>query len=222
MRASSTLPLPGGHFAAQRFDIRNTTRQALPRQNRQFALGDIEPTAMFGRKMPLKPLFETMRFFRRKSLVQKMRLVRTQVIAHQHNFLGVGVHRIGQIRQTLGDIHAAMLVADAHAACSGERFLPEQQAGTAVLLVLVVLPNGLFGLRGQVRAGRTVPFLARLVKANDRIVRIIRPLINGQHVFHFAHVLRRGLANAPRLDAPGLDFVFFSVTRTVSAERRFV
>ena len=49
---------------------------------------------MFGRKMPLEPFLEAMRFFRRKPLVEKMRIVRTQIIAPQHNFLGVGVYHV--------------------------------------------------------------------------------------------------------------------------------
>ena len=115
-----------------------------------------------------------------------------------------------------------MLVADARAPRSAQRFLPEQQAGAAVLFVLVILPDGFFGLGRQSGPGRTVQFLARLVKANNRIIRIVRPLVDIQNVFHFAYLLRGGLADAPRLNTPGLDFVFFSVTRTVSAERRFV
>ena len=109
-----------------------------------------------------------------------------------------------------------MLGANTDAACSNERFIPEAQTGAAAFLVFLILSGGLFGLGGQNGPGRTVQFFARFVKANDRIIGVIRPLVNVQHVFPFAHVLRRGLADTPRLDAPGLDFVFFSVVPTVT------
>ena len=72
---------------------------ALPGQNRQFTFRNIEPTAVFRRKMPLETRFQAMRFFRGETLVQKMRLVRTQIVTHQHDFLRIQVHHVRQMLQ---------------------------------------------------------------------------------------------------------------------------
>ena len=43
------------------------------------------------------------------------------------------------------------------------------------------------GRKGGTRAA--VEFLARLIEADDRIVWIVRTLVNFEHVLHFTHVL---------------------------------
>src|SRR5262249_6549249 len=59
--------------------------------------------------------------------------------------------------------------------------------------------------------------LARLVEAHHGVLRVIRPQVGLDHVLHAPDVVGVRLGReAPRLDDPWLDVVFFSGWRTVS------
>src|SRR5271168_3399976 len=87
-----------------------------------------------------------------------------------------------------------------------------EQAGRPVAPVFVIVPGGPSGLRGdrQTRFGNEL--LRGLVDADQRAVRIARPLINLQNVFHGGNkggvLVRR---NDPLLFQMRLESVFFSV-----------
>jgi hypothetical protein len=60
--------------------------------------------------------------------------------------------------------------------------------------------------------------LGPFIKTDQRPFRIVRPLIHIQHLFHLANKLGVGIGrNDPLLVTPRLEFVFFSVFRTVSS-----
>ena len=104
-----------------------------------------------------------------------------------------------------------MLLPDPHAPGSRKRLVPEQEAGTAVALLFIILPKRRTGLGRKARTRTAMKLLACFVKADNRILRVIRALVDIEDVFHFAHVLGAGFADTPCLDAPGLNFIFFMV-----------
>src|SRR5579872_2993203 len=58
---------------------------------------------------------------------------------------------------------------------------------------------------------------AHFIHADLRILRVVSPDIDGQHIFHASDKLRIGFrSDTPLLFEPGLEFVFFSTCRTVS------
>src|SRR5262249_1890734 len=98
-----------------------------------------------------------------------------------------------------------------------ERLEHHEQVGRAVALVLVIGGGRAPGGRRDRRPGLLHQLLARLVETHHGALGVVRPLIDLQHIFHRADkvsVLIRG--NHPLLLQPGLQRVFFSVSRTVS------
>ena len=62
----------------------------------------------------------------------------------------------------------------------------------------------------------TKQLLARLVEAHHRILRVVGQLVDGDHVLHEPHVFGVGQGwDAPGLDDPGPNGVFFNACRTV-------
>ena len=57
-----SMALPSGDFFFQSWLVGNASAQALSRQNGEFGFGHVEPTSMFGRVMPFKPVGEAARF----------------------------------------------------------------------------------------------------------------------------------------------------------------
>ena len=57
---STTLPSRDFFFESRL--VGNASAQALARQNGEFGFGHVEPTSMFGRVMPFKPVGEAARF----------------------------------------------------------------------------------------------------------------------------------------------------------------
>jgi hypothetical protein len=91
-----------------------------------------------------------------------------------------------------------------------QRFAHHHLATHALALVLVVLP-GRFPRLNQLRlAHLPEELLARLVEADHREQRVVGPKVRQDHVFHPPDELGVGLGRqAPGLDDPGLDVVFF-------------
>src|SRR6478609_8612142 len=108
------LLFPGRHLSAQLFATADAPVQTLPRQHAQLDLRHVQPTAMLGRVMDLQPLDDAPGLLRRERLVQRRRLVRVQVVQHQHHPLGLRMnlfdepaHHLGEVlgRPPLGDLH---------------------------------------------------------------------------------------------------------------------
>jgi hypothetical protein len=82
--------------------------------------------------------------------------------------------------------------------------------------VFVVLPSRLTLLDRQTPAGKVMQLFAGFIQAYDRARGGIGSLIDISNVFHLGNIRPRRLANAPGLYSPRLDFVFFSISPTVT------
>ena len=98
-----------------------------------------------------------------------------------------------------------------------QRFTHHQLVADALPLVLVVLPGRTARPRRPWRPHLAEQLLARLIEADHRVLRIVGQQVGLDHVLHAPDVLGVGLGrDAPRLNDPRLDVVFFSAWRTVS------
>src|ERR1700736_2873608 len=87
-----------------------------------------------------------------------------------------------------------------------------EQIGRPVAPVFVIMPGGLSWFRRDRQARFGKELLGRLVDADQRTFRIIRPLINLQDVLHGGHEGGAGVRwNDPLLSQMRLERVFFSV-----------
>src|SRR5258708_30888619 len=87
-----------------------------------------------------------------------------------------------------------------------------EQIGRPVAPVFVIMPGGLSWFRRDRQARFGNELLGRLVDADQRTFRIIRPLRNLQDVLHRGHEGGAGVRwNDPLLSQMRLERVFFSV-----------
>ena len=82
--------------------------------------------------------------------------------------------------------------------------------------VCVVLPSRLTLLDRQTPAGKVMQLCAGFIQASDRARGGIGSLIDISNVFHLGNIRPRRLANAPGRYSPRRDFVFFSISPTVT------
>ena len=74
----------------------------------------------------------------------------------------------------------------------------------------------LFGMSRFIRnMGFLYQLFVRFVYTDNWVQRIIRTLVNLQHILHFRHKISISLWNAPFLYKPRLDFVFFITSQMV-------
>ena len=87
-----------------------------------------------------------------------------------------------------------------------------EEISDAVALVFVVVSLGLSGLGRDRLAGLDDQLLRSLVQTHERSIRISRPLVSFQHVFHGRHEAGVGLGrDHPLPIAVRLERVFFNV-----------
>src|ERR1019366_1737851 len=168
--------------------------------------------------MNLQFLDQAASLVRRKRFVQRSRLVRVQVVLHQHNLIGVGVAHIDQILDRLSIIHTGAAFGHFHVTLASERFEHHEHIRRAVALVFIIGRRQTPRSSGNRRARFLDQLLAGFVETNQRTLGIVGPMIDLQHVFHRTNKVRILIRlNHPALVQPRLQLVFFSVVRTVSA-----
>jgi hypothetical protein len=132
-----------------------------------------------------------------------------QVIDYQDKLHGLWVILVDEETQLPGKFKARVACRHPHLAPPCERLYPDKEARRPMTRRLIVLPCWLSGLTGERAFGSTMEFLADFVQTGLGVLGIIRPLIDGQDVFHLRDELGRRLGNALGLYPPRLQFVFF-------------
>src|SRR5439155_24984377 len=141
------------------------------------------------------------------------------LVHHQHDLVGVWVVHVHQVLDHLCKIDGGALVANDHLPPTPQRFGQHEHGCHAIALILVVV-TGWPAWRHRHRSARLTDELhAGLIQTHLRAPWIIRSGIDLQHILHVVDELAAGrLWQAILLLQPGLEFVFFSVWRTVSCE----
>ena len=134
--------------------------------------------------MPLEPLDQARCLGGRERFIERRRLVRAEIVLHQHDLTRVGEVAIRQILEDLRIIERGMAVGYLDMAPSLQRSEPHEQVDRAVALVFVVVPGGLARLCRDRRAG----FLDKLFVVWSRPTTgwpgLMQPVVNLQDVLH--------------------------------------
>src|SRR5579871_505341 len=213
------LPFPGGHFLRDPLLALQPTAQALAVHDADRRFGHVQPTPMLGRVVPFNLVQYPAGLRGRGRFVQAGPVVGVQVVRHQPNLLGLGVMHVHQLPHAPGVIPPRPPRAHPDVPPAAQGLTHHQLMADALALVLLVLPRGAAGLGRQRRPHLPEPLLAGFVETDDGVQRVVRPQVGLDHVFQPPDLLGvRPRRDAPRLDNPGLDGVFFSARRTVSVE----
>src|SRR5450759_3793985 len=112
----------------------------------------------------------------------------------------------------MGIIDGGVAVSHFHMPPAFQRREHHEQIGDAIAFVFVVVTRLASRLRGDRRARLDDQLLGGLVETHERTLRIVRPLIDLQHVFHVGDKGRAGVRrNHPLLLEVRFENVFFSV-----------
>ena len=142
-----------------------------------------------------------------------------EVVQHQADGLGLRVKFVYQQLHGQGKVLGSTRFAHLYAPEAHLRFEKREQVGCAFALVLVVVAHRLarFGRQGSARLGHHL-VLGHLIKADQRLVRIVALLVEIQNVLHAPDKLRAQLWDAPLLLQPRFYIPYLSVRRSVSSE----
>src|SRR5208282_5554343 len=145
--------------------------------------------------------------------------MRVEVIHDQHYNGGLWVYGQQQITDEQRPVGSRPLIADLYDSFASQRFHRHENIGRAATLVFTIVFRNGTRTRGELDADLCDQLLAALIHANHGSAGIVRTMVHFQHIFHRGHEFgRRSRRQAPALLQPGLEFVFFSVRRTVSCE----
>ena len=152
--------------------------ETLAAQHAQFALGDVQPRAVFGRVHQLDPVGHPQPLGRIKRLIQQRHPMRVEVVTHQRDFLGIGVMRIiDQRLDLLRPIDGRAPITHTHVAPTAQRLGEHPHvAHTFANIFMVHAP--IAGVRSDRRARFADKLLGLFVHANHRPPRIVRPRIH--------------------------------------------
>src|SRR5258708_34833481 len=119
---------------------------------------------------------------------------------------------VRQIPERMGIIDGGVAVGHFHMPPAFQRSEHPEQIGAAIAFAFVIVTRLASRLGGDRRARLDDQLLRGFVEAHERTLRIMRPLIDFQHVFHVGDKGRAGVRrDHPLLLAMRLENVFFSV-----------
>src|SRR5947209_1284373 len=152
-----------------------------------------------------------------EGLVQAGPVVRVQVVLDQPDLRRLGVMDVHQLPDAQGVVAPGAPRGHLDVAPAPQRLAHHHLATHPLALVLVVHPGVPARLGRLGLAHLAEELLAGLVEADHREQRVVGQKVRLDHVFHPPDELGVGLGRqAPGLDDPRLDVVFFSAWRTVS------
>ena len=134
--------------------------------------------------MPLEPLDEAARLGRLEGLIERGRHVRVQVVLHEHDLVGLRKMNVAQVLENAGIIDRRAPLGDLHMPKAFEWRKQHEQVGGAVALILVVVASRLAGPHGQRHSSLGDQLLGGLVEADQRPARIVRTVIDLEHILH--------------------------------------
>ena len=134
------MVLPALNLLAEVLDGGNVVGQALPGQHTQFDLSNIEPAGVLGGVMDLQSIRESFGLFRRQHLVERGGRVGIEVVHHQDDFLSFGIVLFEKFLHEERPVLLGAVFGHFQVALANEWFIGNEQIGTALLLIAVVLP----------------------------------------------------------------------------------
>src|SRR5271169_172905 len=206
------MVLPCGDFVGEDLLVGDAAIQTLRREHAEFGFGHVEPTAVLGRVVPFEALDEPARLSGGEGFVERGGLVGVEIVLHQQDLRRVGKMHVRQIPEHMGIIDGGVVVGHFHMPPPFQRREHHEQIGDAIAFVFVIVTRLASRLRRDRRARLDDQLLRGFVEAHERTLRIVRPLIDLQHVFHIGDKGRAGVRrDHPLLLAMRFENVFFSV-----------
>src|ERR1700678_696605 len=188
-----TAFLPGGDFLGQRLLVGDTSLETSPRQDAELRSSHVQPTAVLWRVVPFEPLNQPAGLGSGKGLVERRRLMGVEIVLHQHDFLRLRKVHVGYSFEDLSIIHGRVAIGDLDMSPAFQRGEDHEQIGRSIPFILIIVARRLPWL-GRDRHTRFGDQLLRgLVHADHGILRIVRSLINLQHVLHAGYERRVGI-----------------------------
>ena len=191
------LTIPGPRFRRQYGETRKTAfAEALAGEQPDFDFGLIEPTAVLWSVMYRESVPQLFPFFQTEVSRQRFPAVNVQVIDHQMNGPSQPIAP-GQHGQDIGERRASASRCGHREVSSCAWFDRTENIGRALALVFTVV------LGEYTRAGRlwhpyfTMKRNRLLIQTNHRLLRVMRALVQRQHVFHAGQIRGVDLRQAP-------------------------
>jgi hypothetical protein len=113
-------------------------------KDREFDLGHIQPTGMFGRMMPNDAFQPCLGVLQPKTLDQRRGVIGVEIIQHQVDPASAGI-TFQQVAQEPSEIEPRAMPTSLHKSLSRHRFHGYENAACAATTVFVVLFGGLAG-----------------------------------------------------------------------------
>src|SRR5688500_2153258 len=124
---------------------------------------------MFRRVMPVEFLYNSARFLWSKSLVKSSGFMSIQVVAYQHDLIGLRKMHIHHLFEAMSPVHIRLSIGHFHVAPPFEGGKDHKQGAHPVAIVFIIIALGLARLTRQGRAGFLDLLLARLVSTEGCI-----------------------------------------------------
>jgi hypothetical protein len=202
--------LLGGDFLGQGWLVGDAPIETLAGQHADFRFSQIQPTAVLGRVMPFEPFDEAASHGGGERLIKRGSFVGAEVVLHENDLAGLGKVSVGQFLEHVGIAHSGVAVCNLNVAPALQWSEHHEQVGRAVALVLVIKAHSSPWFRCDRHPRFGDQLLRCLVQANHGERRIVRPLINLQHVFHAGYEGGIGIRrNDPSLLEVTLERIFF-------------
>src|SRR5215204_705226 len=155
---------------------------------------------MFRCVMPFQLVQDTPRFLWRERLVQGPHRMGVEIVRHQHDLLGCGEVLVYQLLQLVSEVHSRTPLGNCYPAPPRQRLTQHEDVGHPSSLVLVVLSAITRHLLIWARSWwewcsawwLSAQFLALLVHAHLRVVRIVWSMEHLQHILHLGYELGCG------------------------------
>src|SRR5258706_3350165 len=193
-----------------------TPLETLARENAQLNFCHVEPRAVRRGIVKAQTRGNTVCLSFAKSLNQRPKGVRIQVIQHHINDKGMGIEDIHQIAHRLSKIAFPALACDQNRPPSGFRFDKQEQIARPLTLVFVVLTSAVSGFKRQRFTDMRQQLGHLLIKTDHWTLRVIGLCIQAEDDFHSLDEGFGQLGNTPLTYLPGFEMFFCSSRRTLS------
>ena len=119
--------------------IRDVPRPGLSSKDTELTLSHVEPTAMFGRVVKLKPFANPVGFCRFERIIQGRHRMGIQVVQHDADDLGVRISVVNQPFHTVREVLFSPAFGDLDMPLPSQRLKKHEQIARTIPLILVVV-----------------------------------------------------------------------------------
>src|SRR6187401_1421379 len=134
--------------------------------------------------MPFELFYQTAGLGGRKSLIKRSGFVRAEIVLYQGDLLHVRKPAIRHVPEEVGVIHRRVALRDRDVPPAVERREQHEDIGGSVAFVLVIGPRRVPGPDRDRHARFLDQLFGGLVQTDQRAGRIVRTVIDFQHLFH--------------------------------------